>query len=88
MIIDKKVQLKKKKTKKCNIENRVIIKHLPMNQISALNNPLGVDMLLNKLNHLDKKNFNIVVKARIHHASHPVFNQHHNCPSRKKRFIL
>ena len=32
-----------------NIENIVVrIKYLQMNQISALNNPLGVDMPLNK----------------------------------------
>ena len=33
-----------------NIENRVmiVIYHLEMNQISALNNPLGVDISLNK----------------------------------------
>ena len=34
----------------CNIENvaMITIKHLQMNQISALNNQLGVDMPLNK----------------------------------------
>ena len=33
-----------------NIENvyEITIKYLQMSQISALNNPLGVDMLLNK----------------------------------------
>ena len=39
MIIDK--------WKKWNIENiaMIVIKHLAMNQISALNNPQGVDLL-------------------------------------------
>ena len=34
-----------------NIKNidMITIKHLLMNQILALNNPLGIDMLLNKL---------------------------------------
>ena len=39
-----------------NIENIVIItiKHLQINKISALNNPLGVDMLLNKYTKLNQ----------------------------------
>ena len=30
----------------------IVIQHLQMNQIFALNNPLGVDMLLNKSNQI------------------------------------
>ena len=43
--------IKKKKKVQWNIENIVMItlKQLQMNQISALNDPLGVDIPLNKL---------------------------------------
>ena len=45
------MQLKKNtKIIQWNIENIITtIKHLQINQISALNNLLGIDMLLNKL---------------------------------------
>ena len=52
------VQTNKYKLKKgmfqWSIENKaiIVIKHLQINKILALNNPLGVDMLLNKLNFL------------------------------------
>ena len=47
MIIDKKVQFLKNSI---FIENIIItvIKHLQINEILALNNPLGVDVILNK----------------------------------------
>ena len=52
MIIDKQVELQRKRKFQWNIENMVmiIIKHLPINKVSVLINPLRVDMLLNKPN--------------------------------------
>ena len=47
MIIDKKLKGEKMQWLIENI-GMITIKHLEMNNILVLNNPLGVDMLLNK----------------------------------------
>ena len=50
MIIEKKTKKNRpiKNKMKWNIKNIVIIKHLQMSQILALNNPWGTDMPLDK----------------------------------------